>query len=180
MEKEVWKPVKGFEEHYEVSNLGQVRRISRIIYRGKGRDYNCYWKGRILKIKNCTVKTGVSPYKQVCLTVGGVYHYKMIHRLVAEAFIPNPGNKPEVNHKNGNKSDNRLINLEWVTSSENKQHRISKLKRGHLVPVRCIETGEEFDSIASASRRIGRNKECIRACLKKPSRTAGGLHWEKT
>lgn len=179
MKEEIWAPAKGFEKYYEVSNLGRVRRRSSFIHRGKSRDYTCFWTGRVLKEKNCSIKPGIQPYKQVSLNVDGKRYYCSIHRLVAGTFIPNPENKAEVNHKNGDKADNRAENLEWVSSSQNKHHRIYELKRGRIKSVRCIETGEEFITITEASKHINRSLSCICACLKKPSRTAGGYHWEE-
>ena len=104
---EVWKDVKGFESYYEVSNLGNVRRK-------KGTSHL-----KPKKLKHMFDKDG---YRRVNLKIKQKSHTKIIHRLLAEAFIPNPKNKPQVNHKDGNKKNNDLSNLEWVTLSENRQH----------------------------------------------------------
>ena len=112
---EIWKPINGYEEHYEVSNLGRVRSIDRMIMKmGKLRPR----KG---VIKNLTphYKNG---YYSVLLKVQGVEKRLFIHRLVAIHFIPNPENKKEVNHKEGIKSKNTVEDLEWATPKENSNH----------------------------------------------------------
>ena len=107
--KEIWKDIKGYEGLYQVSNLGNVRSMDRIT-----RD------GRKIKGKNIKPHTnGNSRYLRVALCNNGKIKYENIHRLVAKAFIPNPENKPEVNHKDENPSNNFIDNLEWMTSKEN-------------------------------------------------------------
>lgn len=114
---EEWRPVKNYEGLYEVSNLGKVRSLDRMASNGvceilyKGREIKPFLDGR----KN---------YFMLTLSKSNIKQKFLVHRLVAEAFIPNPENKPEVNHINGIKSDCRAINLEWVSSKENKAHAI--------------------------------------------------------
>ena len=104
MEEEIWKPIKDFEGYYEVSNIGRVRSL----------NYKRTGKGKILK--NIEDYKG---YLEVGLTKNGKRKQFRIHRLVAEAFIPNPENKPCIDHINTVKSDNRVENLRWVTYKEN-------------------------------------------------------------
>lgn len=104
---EVWKPVIGYESRYEVSNMGNVRSLN---YRSTG-------KTRMLK----PVTEGKG-YLMVGLCCNQTMKWGKVHRLVASAFIPNPENKPQVNHINGIKTDNRADNLEWVTNGENLRH----------------------------------------------------------
>ena len=112
-DEEVWKDVKGYEGYYQVSNLGQVRSLDRTIpFRGGEKKL----EGMILKQK---LNKG---YNVVGLSVEGKQQGKLTSRLVAEAFIVNPENKPEVNHIDENKQNNMVENLEWVTSKENANH----------------------------------------------------------
>lgn len=109
--EEKWKPIVGF--YNEVSNQGRVRSVTHVA--GNGKTY----QGKILK--PIITKSG---YVNVCLTTGNDESKitKRVHRLVADAFIENPDDKDEINHKDGNKENNRAENLEWVTRSENEQH----------------------------------------------------------
>ncbi len=114
LEDEIWKDIEGFEGIYLVSNMGRVKRIM-------------HRKNPTNTIMKTTLNGG--GYHRLSLTVNGKGHDRILSRLVAIAFIPNPENKPEVNHigldKNGrpgNKNDNRAISLEWNTSKENINH----------------------------------------------------------
>ena len=109
--KEIWIDIKNFEGIYQVSNLGRVRSLARWIKCKDGKTI--YRKGRILKPQPA------SGYRQVILSVNGEKKWFSVHRLVAETFIPNPDNLPEVNHKNEDKYDNRVENLEWCSHSYN-------------------------------------------------------------
>lgn len=104
---EVWKPVRGYEDRYEVSNTGKVRSL------------NYRHKGITKELKPTTEGKG---YLMVGLCRDGSMKWGKIHRLVAEAFLPNPENKREVNHIDGDKKNNVVDNLEWVTASENMKH----------------------------------------------------------
>lgn len=104
---ETWKDIKGFEGIYQISNMGRLK------------SFKSDPSGRILSLKN---RKG--DYLSIVLCYGTKRRYTRIHRLVAEAFVPNPHNKPEVNHIDGNKQNNRADNLEWVTRTENHRHAI--------------------------------------------------------
>ena len=111
-----WKDIAGYDGYYQVSNDGQVRSCERTV-----KDSKCVrvFKGKIL---TQTEHNGKQPYYYVSLSYGGNIVKRMTHRLVAETFIPNPDNKPQVNHKDGNVHNNSVSNLEWVTNAENTQH----------------------------------------------------------
>lgn len=155
--EEVWKDI---DDKYQVSNFGNIRSCAS----GK-------WK---LK-QTQTVRDG---YVRVILGGNGKTKSHFVHRLVAEAFVPNPDKKTQVNHKNGVKTDNRAENLEWVTCSENIRHAFNTGLNKHLkYKIKCIETGEIFNGIGEASRKTGVRNSSIWLHLKKGWR-AGGLHFE--
>lgn len=123
--EEVWKPIEGYEGRYEVSNLGRVKSLSRTIIN----------TGRILKEKyNCLhLKRG--GYHSVLLSKDGIKKTVQLHQLVARAFIENKKNHKAVNHIDGNKLNNRVDNLEWVSYRENSCHYYNNIDTGTPVGV---------------------------------------------
>ena len=124
--REVWRPVIGFENDYEVSSFGRVRSKEKVVSDVKGRTYIKYSKILSPDEKIMNDYRGRGKYLRITLSNGSKLIHKLVHRLVAEAFIPNddPENKIEVNHKDGIKNHNHVGNLEWVTSEENRKHAI--------------------------------------------------------
>ncbi len=129
-------------------------------------------------------------YYRVRLWLNGYAKNFLVHRLVAEAFIQNIDKKPEVNHKDGDKSNNCVENLEWVTGIENKKHCrevLGKVNRNPNVdaahnackkPVRCVETGIEYESITDAAKAVGAGQSTLSIHLLDGHKTCKGLHFE--
>lgn len=113
----IWKPVLGYEEIYLVSNTGIIKSVDHLVTHKDGK--NRIQKGRILK-----TEISNKGYFQVSLSKNKVRFHTGVHRVVAIAFIPNPNNLPEVNHKDGNKLNNEDDNLEWNSSSDNQIHAV--------------------------------------------------------
>ena len=133
---EKFKDIKGYEGKYQVSNLGNVKSL--------------IGKGRVLKpLKH-------NGYLVAQLSKNGSHKRHKTHRLVALTFIPNPLNKSEVNHINGNKTDNRLENLEWVTHRENTIHAFD-MGLNKAQKVIDTKTGKIYNSISSASKEFNVN-----------------------
>ena len=149
----MWKTIC---ENYEVSEEGLVRnkKTKRLLKQ---------WESH----KGCL---------DVHLVVGGNTTTYKVHRLVAEAFIPNKHNKPQVMHVDRNKKNNCVNNLKWATAKEAQ----SGLKRHNARCVKCVELGIVFDSISEAARMTSANACVIHRCCagRKGYRTAGGYHWE--
>ena len=124
--KEVWKSVKGFEGLYEVSNLGNIRSLDRIeIMQMKNETIRKRTKkGRILKL----FLDGKGNYLQTNLSISGKHKMVLAHRVVATAFLPNPENLPEVNHKDENKTNNSVENLEWCDHKYNNNYGSKKFQ----------------------------------------------------
>lgn len=120
---EKWVDIKGLEGYFQISSKSRFKRLSRKLIDSSGRLQNLYEK--IMKPYICSTTN----YKMIDLSVNRIKYKNTTHRLLAQHFIPNPGNKPEVNHKNGVRDDDRLDNLEWFTSSEQKIHSFAVLGR---------------------------------------------------
>lgn len=164
---EVWKDIKGYEGRYQVSNTGRIK--------GLPIDEKFCKKREEVILKTFMCGSG---YQEVILSIHGKRTPKLIHRLVAEAFISNPEGKKEVNHKDGDKCNNNVNNLEWVTPSENQAHSRSVLGyQSFKRKIVCEETGEVFDSIKDAADKHGLWTTLIWKCCNGKQNTTGGYHW---
>lgn len=173
MEAEVWKPIAGYEGLYEVSSLGQVRSLPR--------DYHFGMIESTILMKLDTVNGG---YLRVTLSKNGKRKRHMVNRLVAQAFIPNPGSKPVVNHINTIRTDNRVANLEWCTYKENSNHADCPKKISAKVSksvVQCQKDGTPiavFPSMTAAANALEKvHVSEISKCVRDFSRNAGGYKW---
>jgi hypothetical protein len=118
-------------------------------------------------------------YLRIGLTKDGQQKKYYIHRLVAEAYLPNPDNKSDVNHKDENILNNCLNNLEWMTRRENTDYgtRNERISKALGKTIMCVETGEIFDSYSKAAASIGRASGGISNCIRGLQQTCGGYHW---
>ena len=170
---EVWKDIKGFEGLYQVSNTGRIRALDRKIGYRKGRLRN--WKGTE---KHPT--ENAKGYLKVNLFKDGKSVTREVQRFVAEAFIPNPECKEQVNHIDGNKHNNNVSNLEWTTPRENTIHSFTVLKRGIKKVSQYDLQGNyirTFDSFAEAARTTHTAPCSISNVVNGRRHTAGGYVW---
>ena len=156
---ELWKNIKGYKTLYQVSNTGKVLslRTNKLL-----KPIDSYGYKYVHLCNNNHIRTN-----------------KAIHRLVAEAFISNPKNLSEVNHIDGDKSNNNVTNLEWCTRKYNANHRINVLNKSNKRKVYCIETKQTFNSIKEASNYYHKSQSCLVAVLKgyKYNKTFDNKHW---
>ena len=153
--KEVWKDIKGYEGKYQISNLGRVKSL-----------------GNLQTKKEKLLKTNIrNGYYTAYLYKNNEKKSLLCHRLVAEAFIPNPDNLPQVNHKDENKLNNRVDNLEWCTIKYNINYSSAK-------PVICVETGIVYQSLTEVSEKYNIQLSLLSRVCDRDNYRAGGYHWK--
>ena len=197
---EIWKDIKGYEGMYQVSDLGRVRSL----------DRKCLNREGVMVRRKGAIKSlskNRQGYLYVNLSSGtknATNKRTRVHRLVAEAFIPNPENKPQVNHKDLDKSNNSVSNLEWVTRKENVEHawengacksrsgchlskthkqNLSKARREKAKAVLMIDDNGSvinvFDCVSDAEEKVFNGKRThISCCCRGERKTCGGYRWE--
>lgn len=192
--KEVWKDIPKYKGVYQVSNLGRVKSLDRIVIDKNGRKRLC--KGKILKNN-----IYINGYLYVRLCDKEKNKQFQVHRLVAQAFIPNPNNLPEVNHKDEDKTNNKVSNLEWCTSkyncnygTRNKRNSklISKALKGKFIGAKNPNAKavvmydiqgnklKEFEMMKDAGKYLGNPNKAkyISDCLRGRYKTAYGYIWK--
>ena len=194
LKTEIWKPVKGYEGLYEVSNMGNVRSL----------DRHSMWGNRYCLFKGKPMKTFPNSYGylKTNLYKNGQLKQYSVHRLVADAFIPNPNNLPCIDHINTIKTDNRVENLRWCTNKENSNNPLTRehinikshskeakekmlatrrKKQSHNCEMLVYYIDEDgskisFKSISEAARKIGCSRSNISKALKE-NRPAYGIQF---
>ena len=169
--EESWKQIEGY--HYSVSQDGRIRNDK--------------------TDKEKALRLNRYGYPVVDLYKYGKRKHCQVHRLVADAYIPNPDNKPQINHKDGIKTNNNIQNLEWATAKENMRHCVDNnlytVNHGmlgkhnpnagrHGKPIRIVETGEEFESTLECCRKKGFDDTGIYSVLSGERKTHRNLHFE--
>lgn len=186
---EIWKDIPGFEQFYQVSNLGRVRSKDHI-------RNNHYYKGKIRKPQN-----NGHGYLFVMLSINGKHYQRYVHRLVAKAFIPNIHNYSEINHKDEDPSNNKATNLEWCTPKQNSNYGNHRLhlsqssKQSEQKHIACINNGMKtakpviqltlngkvvkcWESMEQAAKQGGFSTCNIRQCCNGQYKQHKGYKWK--
>lgn len=172
MMEELWKDIEGYEGLYQVSNLGRVKSLKRYSKNNKNNN------DRILK-----PVLNTKGYLQLALCKNGVKYNKKLHRLVAQAFIPNPENKPQVNHIDEDKTNNIVSNLEWMTNKENRNHgtAIKRMCITNSKPIICYkgDIKEKYASQKEFCLKYNLSSGHVSEVISGKRKTVGGWHIER-
>lgn len=164
---EEWKEVYAFDILFEVSNLGRIRTK----YHGK--------QGYKKEYRYIEPLDNGKGYLRINIKRNGNQKTVYIHRLVAEAFVPNPDGFVEINHKDENKKNNSADNLEWCTHLYNCHYgtRNERTGRAHAKKIVCVELNKIYDSLREAAKDMDVGKTAISNCLKGRSKSCAGYSW---
>lgn len=192
---EMWRDIEGYEGYYQVSDKGNIRSMDRYV-KGKNNS-RCFHKGADRKLQ-----VSHKGYFNIILQKEGKKKQYQVHRLVAQAFIPNLENKPQVNHIDCNKQNNGVSNLEWATQQENMDHakennlfgetskaqrkafmeNIVKAQESRKKAVRQYDLNgvfiKEYHSIAKAAKKTGTNGAKISMCCRGQRNKTNNFNWE--
>lgn len=154
------KDIKNYEGLYAITSCGKIYSYKRKVFLKPEK----VWDG----------------YLRVFLYKDGIGKHYKVHRLVAETYIPNPENKPCVNHIDECKTNNALQNLEWVTHKENNNFGTHNERSGksRRKKIQCVETNEIFNSVTETAKAVNIGLSSISSCLTGKYKTAAGLHWK--
>lgn len=173
---EIWKDVVGYETLYQVSNLGRVKSLDmKLPYKRHGN--NCF---RVRKGKILTPAIMKNGYLRVEMSKDGTHKLNLVHRIVANAFIPNLNRYKEINHKNCDKCDNRVENLEWCDSSYNKKHALENKLYKTEKPILQLKNGvviKEYKSAMECKRQTGFSPQNIGKVALGKRKSAYGYTW---
>lgn len=182
--EEIWKDIQGYEGLYQVSNLGRVKSLKRL-----SNDRGGY---RTIEEKIKNTRSCRKDYQIINLSKNGTFKTYRLHRLVAETFIPNHNNYPQVNHIDGNKQNNCVSNLEWCNNSYNQKHayfnKLNKRRYAEFNPnskkVNQYDLDGNFiktwNSIIEASTKLNIKHSGICSCCIGIYKTSGGYKWKYT
>lgn len=175
--EEIWKDIPRYEGIYQASTFGRIRSIDRKITT----NGNCkivHQRSRTGRILVQREQNG--GYYIVSISVNGKRKVCTVHRLVAKTFLDNTNNFRDVNHKDGNKKNNNIDNLEWISHSDNIKHSYHQLnQKRHFKSIKCIETGIIYSSCKEASEQTGINRGSINHAISGLYKRAGGFSWKR-
>lgn len=169
----MWKAIKGYEGYYEVNPNGEIRSLDRQVnYKNN--------KKRVIKSQIKKQTLNEKGYLKITLWKDHKEETKEVQRIVAETFIENPNNLPQVNHIDGNKTNNKVKNLEWCSEKDNSIHRTKILKKGIKTIIqfdlnnKCVGL---YESLKEASIKTGIKSCSISNVINLRRKTAGGYYW---
>lgn len=175
---EIWKPVVGWEGLYECSNMGRVKSVDRYVPHRYDGEFQ-FIKGTIRK-----TKYNNGGYEIITLSKDGKEKTCLVHRLVAQAFIPNPNNLPEINHRDENTKNNCVDNLEWCNREYNLYYGTGIRRRAEKIMVPVIQYTKDgmlikkWDSMQEVMKELGINRGNISNCCSGRCKSVGGYKWK--